>query len=123
MHDVLDPRDLVPDEADQLASSGFPAAELAVAARIAAAAGDLAQLAEIEAELATLQRDPGWPHVEPTDETELLAIAGAVEPRAPVPGELADRLHGAWLGRAVGNTLGKPVEGLTRGEVETYLRA
>jgi ADP-ribosylglycohydrolase len=123
MHDVLDPRDLVPDEADQLASSGFPATALAAAARKAAAAGDLAQLAEIEAALAALERDPAWPHDEPTDEEELLAIAQAVEPRAPDPSELPDRLRGAWLGRAVGNTLGKPVEGLTRGQVETYLRA
>lgn len=123
MHDVLDPRDLVPDEADQLASSGYPATALAAAARSAAAVGDLKQLAEIEAVLATLQREPGWAHDEPTDEAELVAIAEAVEPRAAVPDELADRLRGAWLGRAVGNTLGKPVEGLTRGEVETYLRA
>jgi len=36
---------------------------------------------------------------------------------------LPDRIRGAWLGRAVGNTLGKPVEGLTRAEVEVYLRA
>jgi ADP-ribosylglycohydrolase len=32
-------------------------------------------------------------------------------------------MRGAWLGRAVGNTLGKPIEGLTREEVEIYLRA
>lgn len=123
MHDVLDPRDLVPDEADQLASSGYPAAALASAARSAAAAGDFARLSEIEAQLATLERDPAWVYDEPADEAVLLAIVAAVEPRAPVPGELADRLRAAWLGRAVGNTLGKPVEGLTRSEVETYLRA
>ena len=123
MHDVLDPCDLVPDEADQLTSSGYPATALADAARSAAAAGDLAELARIEAALATLEREPGWAYAEPTDEAELLAIADGVEPRAAVPGELAERLRGAWLGRAVGNTLGKPVEGLTRREVETYLRA
>ena len=29
---------------------------------------------------------------------------------------------GAWLGRTAGNTLGKPVEGLTRLELDIYLR-
>ncbi|MQA03498.1 MAG: ADP-ribosylglycohydrolase family protein [Streptosporangiales bacterium] len=37
--------------------------------------------------------------------------------------QLADRIGGAWLGRTVGNTLGKPVEGLTRAQLATYLRA
>lgn len=34
-----------------------------------------------------------------------------------------DRLHGAWLGRAVGCVLGKPVEGLPREGIEEILRA
>ena len=124
MHDVLDPRDLVPDEANQLASSGYSAAApLADEARAAATAGDLGRLAEIDAALAGLQRDPDWPYDEPTDEAELRSITASVDPVSIVPAELDDRLRGAWLGRAVGNTLGKPVEGLTRSEVETYLRA
>lgn len=36
--------------------------------------------------------------------------------------ELADRLLGAWLGRAAGCTLGKPVEGWTREEIGTLLK-
>ena len=123
MHDVLDPRDVVPDEVEQLAVSGHDIGDLGVIARAAAAKGDLDALAAIERRATELARDPVWPYHEPTDEPEILEALGAVE-RMPVdPDGLGDRIRGAWLGRAVGNTLGKPVEGLTRHEVETYLRA
>ncbi|MBQ0827170.1 ADP-ribosylglycohydrolase family protein [Streptomyces sp. RG38] len=36
---------------------------------------------------------------------------------------MQERISGAWLGRCVANTLGKPVEGLTPDEVRRYLRA
>jgi ADP-ribosylglycohydrolase len=53
----------------------------------------------------------------------LHALAAAA-PELPVDeSRLDDRVRGAWLGRTVGNTLGKPVEGLTRAELEIYLRA
>ncbi|MGI6543708.1 MAG: ADP-ribosylglycohydrolase family protein [Limnochordia bacterium] len=37
--------------------------------------------------------------------------------------ELLDRIYGGWLGRAAGCTLGKPVEGWSRAQIETYLAA
>ena len=52
MHDVLDHRDLVPDEAEQLATSGYPAGPRLEQAR----ASDRPRLAEIEAELAARPR-------------------------------------------------------------------
>ena len=123
MHDVLDPRDLVPDEAEQLATSGFLVGDLPGEARRAAAAGDLARLLEIEQELAQVPRDPAWHYQEPADEAELAALA-ATAPSMPVDdGGLDDRIRGAWLGRTVGNTLGKPVEGLSRAEIRIYLEA
>lgn len=123
MHDVLDPRDLVPDEAEQRRTSGFDVGRLEEDARAAARSGDLARLAAIEDALQRLDRTPGWPFREPDDDATLHALADAV-PATPVdPDRLPDRLRGAWAGRAVGNTLGKPVEGLTRGQVERYLRA
>lgn len=123
MHDVLDPRDLVPDEAEQLKLSGYPVGSLLEEAEAAAAAGDYAALDEVRLRLAALDRVPSWPYEEPDDQTVLHdVIAGA--PPVPVDtGLLPDRIHGAWLGRAVGNTLGKPVEGLSRRQMETYLRA
>ena len=44
MHDVLDPRDLVPDEAKQLVLSGYPAEPLLADARAAAGASDWERL-------------------------------------------------------------------------------
>jgi ADP-ribosylglycohydrolase len=123
VHDVLDPRDLVRDEAEQLASSGHPVGSLAAAAARAAADADMQELARIREELARLQRSPGWPHEEPEDDASILAGLDGL-PRLEVPHRrLADRITGAWLGRCVGNTLGKPVEGLSRAEMEIYLRA
>jgi ADP-ribosylglycohydrolase len=123
MHDVLDPRDLVPDEAEQASQTGFPVASLLSEAREAAADDDHVRLAAISVALADLERDSGWPYQEPTDEVVLRAIAGRVKPVPVDAATLPGRVRGAWLGRAIGNTLGKPVEGLTRREIEIYLRA
>jgi hypothetical protein len=123
VHDVLDDRDLVPDEAEQLATSGYEVGALLGQARAAAADGDHPRLTEIEAELAAAPREPDWPYTEPGAD-ELAALLPTPTPTAPLDlADLADRQYGAWLGRCVGNTMGKPVEGLTAAEVETYLRA
>ncbi len=123
MHDVLDPRDLVPDEAEQLQHSGYPVGSLLEEAQQAAAIGDRAALHDVRSRLATLERVPDWPYEEPDDEGVLIDVVAAASP-VPVDMEaLPGRIHGAWLGRAVGNTLGKPVESLSRRQVETYLRA
>lgn len=34
-----------------------------------------------------------------------------------------DRIHGAWLGRAAGCSLGKPVEGWPRSRIDEYLES
>lgn len=123
MHDVLDPRDLIPDEAEQLAHSGYPVGALESDARDAAAAKDLPGLAAVSARLGELRRAADWGYEEPEDDRALLEIAGSARSVAVMAEELPGRLLGAWRGRAVGNTLGKPIEGLTRSQVETYLRA
>jgi ADP-ribosylglycohydrolase len=122
VHDVLDERDLVPDEAEQRATSGYRVGSLLDQARAAAGAGDRPRLAEIEAELAAAPRDPGWRYHEP-DADELAGLLPTPTPTALDLADLADRQYGAWLGRCVANTMGKPVEGLTAAEVERYLRA
>ena len=123
MHDVLDLRDLVPDEAEQLTLSGYPAGPLMARGQEAAAAGDARRLVEVEGSLAELERDPGWDYEEPDDDPTLLGLLAGVRRTGYDAGSHADRVHGAWLGRAVGNTLGKPVEGLSRAELDLYLRA
>ncbi|WP_210479336.1 ADP-ribosylglycohydrolase family protein [Naasia sp. SYSU D00948] len=123
MHDVLDLRDLVPDEAEELRVSGFPVGDLLDRARAAAAADDLEGLVEVEAELGSLRRSGDWPYEEPTEEAELRRLCEGA-PVLPVDGSaLPRRIRGAWLGRAIGNTIGKPVEGLTRHQVGLYLSA
>ena len=123
MHDVLDPRDWVPDEVEQLTLSGHDVGTLADDAAQAAREGDLAALSAVRQQLARLEPRSDWPYVEPDDDTTLLGALAAVRPARPAVEELPDRLHGAWVGRAVGNTLGKPVEGLTRSQIEIYRRA
>ncbi|PSK99804.1 ADP-ribosylglycohydrolase [Haloactinopolyspora alba] len=123
MHDVLDPRDLVPDEAEQLAHSGYDVGPWRAEASAAAEAGDDARLRDVEQTLGRLERRPDWGYAEPDDDASLHALLAGV-PAVPVDQErLSQRIRGAWLGRTVGNTLGKPVEGLSRAEVEIYLRA
>jgi ADP-ribosylglycohydrolase len=123
VHDVLDARDLVPDEAEQLATSGYAVGTLADDARRAAHSGDLELLREVEEQLHRLPRDPDWAYDEPTDEAALGALADAAPQMAVDSEDLPARIRGAWLGRTVGNTLGKPLEGLSRVEIEAYLKA
>jgi len=129
MHDVLDLRDIVPDEVAQLRLSGHAVPEpVAEAVRAAAASGDLAALRRLAGRLREVPRSEGWAYDEPQSADEVLAFLDAVEDPAEIGwhgtnGELSDRVTGAWLGRAAGCCLGKPVEGLTPEEVAGYLGA
>ncbi|WP_219816737.1 ADP-ribosylglycohydrolase family protein [Arthrobacter sp. ZGTC131] len=123
MHDVLDPRDLIPDEAEQLAISGYPAKTIEMEARAAAHSGDLPRLKDAVAQLGKLTRAPDWGYDEPDDDESLTELIAGLPAIKFDQAQLPDRLRGAWLGRVVGNTLGKPVEGLSRSELEIYLRA
>lgn len=123
MHDVLDPRDLVPDEVEQRLHTGYPVGDLLARARAAAAADDLAELSRISSTLDQVPRDPAWHYDEPDGDDAFGALLSGA-PEAPVPPRaVTDRIHGAWLGRCVGNTMGKPVEGLRPDEVKVYLEA
>jgi ADP-ribosylglycohydrolase len=87
--------------------------------------------AELLAELAALPVDPAVLRDEPDDLAGIEAAWGLAD-RGPAadegdhaaraaPGDLADRLHGAWLGRAVGCLLGKPVEKIPREGIREIL--
>ena len=123
MHDVLDLCDIVIDELEQLASTGYPVAELTASARLAEASGDLIELESIERVLPGLTRDPRWPYDEPRDEDALRELLAPLQPMPVDRLTLGARIRGAWLGRTIGNTMGKPVEGLSRAQVGAYLRA
>lgn len=122
MHDVLDKRDLVPDEAEQLLHTGHAVEDLVARARSAADDADYGALEEIEQLLVAAPRSPHWAYDDADGDAVLTPLIDAL-PERPVSADLAERTHGAWLGRCVGNTLGKPVEGLTRAEVRRYLEA
>ena len=65
-------------------------------------------------ELANLPVDPDFGFIQPND-LESIRNARPDGPRglaSPTDDQLLDRFHGAWIGRACGCALGKPVEGL-----------
>lgn len=85
---------------------------------------DLAHQPRMEALMdraAQLPMKPGYPYEEPSD---LEGIRACRQDRPQLPAlpkdeELADRIHGAWLGRVCGCILGKPMEGAPRKQIET----
>jgi ADP-ribosylglycohydrolase len=124
LHDVLDLCDLVPDEAEERAHSGFEIGGMLDEACAAAKAKDFPTLREIKRRLEASARSPNWSYDEPDDAEVILANIPNLPPLTAKTGaDLAAAIHGAWLGRCVGNTMGKPVEGLRRDEVRIYLEA
>jgi len=75
-------------------------------------------------ESAALPQAPGYAYQEPSDLEGIRAARPAI-PALPAPDLapdlLLDRLHGAWLGRAYGCYLGKPVEGVSRQPGEVFI--
>jgi ADP-ribosylglycohydrolase len=123
---VLDLRDIVLDEWRQLDSSGYLVADLEAPIRAAVAADDRSALSDLEHQLHAAERDPAWAYVEPSEPEDVLAALVDPDAGEPFAGDdrvLAQRLHGAWLARTVGCLMGKPIEGLDRATIETYLRA
>lgn len=86
---------------------------------------ELRELArELLAELSTLPTPSGVD--EPDGWEEIRTLTGASEPRSTIRrggSDLADRLLGAWTGRAAGCLLGKPVEKIPRDGIEAIARS
>ena len=64
----------------------------------------------------------------PYDEPSTLSAIRALRPAGPrqldvglSDEDVLDRIHGAWLGRAAGCALGKPVEGWPKANIDSYL--
>lgn len=66
-----------------------------------------------------------WPYIEPSELGQIHCQRedGPRQLDIPAADQLRDRILGAWLGRCAGCMLGKPVEGRTRQQIETLLRA
>lgn len=122
----VQPEDLIGHELRQAEQEGRDTT--AVRARWLAAGGHLPP------PHAGASPSPAPPHlralaVQLLDELDRLAPAEADAPRrapvsdAPVPADLRSRLHAAWLGRAAGCLLGKPVEKLPLEGIRSLARA
>jgi len=76
-------------------------------------------------DLESLQPAESFPYMEPSTLGEIKAE----RPDGPrrilfnlTDAEMLDRIHGAWLGRAAGCALGKPVEGWYKAQIDSYLQ-
>jgi ADP-ribosylglycohydrolase len=133
----VQPEDVLRHELIQSAAEGKPVE--AIAARWAAAGGRLGAPGRgASAEIATpAQRSLARALVDELDampssrtddeptEFDALRRSWSVAPSVPsIPqAVLVDRIRGAWLGRAVGCLLGKPVEGVSRAGIREILQA
>jgi len=86
---------------------------------------DLSIFEALYDELGRLAPETSFPYVEPSS----LGSIRELRPEGPrsmavdlLDEELADRIYGAWLGRAAGCALGKPVEGWPKSSIDNYLK-
>lgn len=81
-------------------------------AALSSAPTDQPALIALQAKLVGLPVDPAFPFLEPNDLASIQSLRRDRRAFAPSPLDdtLADKLHGAWLGRAAGCALGKPPE-------------
>jgi ADP-ribosylglycohydrolase len=68
---------------------------------------------------------PDFPYVEPSELEDIRAAAAGKLIRREISlsdDELYDKIYGGWLGRCAGCLLGKPAEGLSREQIEQWLK-
>ncbi len=80
--------------------------------RLDACGGDIAAIIALLDEMEKLTISPDYPFNEPNGWEEITALSTGDLPALAKPGddEIADRIHGAWLGRCCACALGKPFE-------------
>lgn len=112
-------------EVDQRCEEGCML-DAALLARIESAreANDEALLHELMEELGRLKPADSFPYAEP-DDLEAIRAERPDGPRRVSVDPATDtlnRIHGAWLGRAAGCALGKPIEKWSKQLIEDYLK-
>ena len=119
-------RTLIRVELTQRREEGCDIAEIEpkVAAALAEDASDQAVFAPLYDELDALPVAASFPYREPSELEEIRALRPPGPRRLPLDladDDVRDRIYGAWLGRAAGCSLGKPVEGWPRKRIDAYL--
>jgi ADP-ribosylglycohydrolase len=103
---------LVREEIIQREQEGCDVSEMRK--QLVAAGGEEGHLFQLYQALTVLQPRPGFPYVEPNSLEEIRAQAPVRPHLAPLDSlneaEWQDKFLGAWLGRAAGCALGKPLE-------------
>ncbi|MGV9822431.1 ADP-ribosylglycohydrolase family protein [Nocardia xishanensis] len=120
-----DPRALLYFEWRQRLESGHFVGgfESAVRALATADPADAAACSALVEEIESAPRDPEWGFDE-AESADYATSDFAAHAISVSDDELLDRIHGGWLGRCVGCTLGKPLENgfvWTREHIRTYL--
>jgi len=83
------------------------------------------ELHAILSDLESLHPAESFPYVEPSTLDEIRAERPDGPRRMALnltDARMLDRIYGAWLGRAAGCTLGKPVEGWHKDQIDSYLK-
>ncbi|MGQ9683141.1 MAG: ADP-ribosylglycohydrolase family protein [Anaerolineae bacterium] len=86
--------------------------------------GDVDAAEALYKALDNLEPEPTFPYREPSSYDGIRAARPTGVRRMPVAWDddtLRDRIQGAWLGRCIGCSVGKPVEGWPRERIEEYL--
>jgi len=120
---VEDFRQVIMDEIVQRKEEGYDVTEIEEkASRI-----ESMNLSELKALLEALERcplKPDFPYREPSNLPNIVAERSRRLEKISVKfsdEDLFDKIYGGWLGRCAGCLLGKPVEGLSREQIEVWL--
>jgi len=115
---------LVRDEIRQREEEGYDVSEIRFS--LAEIKGrDYSSLKAIMENLSKLKLKPDFPYKEPSEIAEIRneRPKGPREITADLSdGELLNKIRGGWLGRCAGCLLGKPVEGLSKEQIEKWLK-
>ena len=118
-------RQLITAELRQRSEEGCDVHE--ISSRVEAALANKssnADLVKLYDELMTLPIDPSFPYSEPSGLDDIRIQRPTAQRRTAFnfgDDVLYDRIYGAWLGRAAGCALGKPVEGWTKERIDKLL--
>ena len=121
---IKDIEQLVKDEITQRKEEGYDVTE--IEARFQKTAEKtISELNESLSALGSSLPRPDFPYKEPSQLDEIKAE----RPKKPMKivvtlsdDELYDKIYGGWLGRCAGCLLGKPVEGLSKEQIEEWLK-